>query len=355
MCITRNAWVLLTLSLPTFCLVLPSTSLGRTWYVKADSTGDAPSIKAALDSASSGDTVLVAPGTYFKTDDPDTWIRPGAGVALVSEGGPEITILEHCGSSTGIVLEACEGARVSGFTIRFAAKPGCGYPMGHTYGVFCYQCTDIVVENCIIEDVVYGILAESESQARYKPVFRDNVIRDCYSGISCWDVAEPGRPYLVGNSISYCDVGVEVFDSQPYVDSCEIMHCEDYGMRYDGDCGGDVWSSVIAHNLGDGVRIYTDPAPAAPNFNGSWLPEEANDIYDNAGWDIWYAHSCGHCLVMAIYNYWGSDCPDFAAKIHGRVVYSPWMDSTHTHVFTESDCPEAIEPSTWGSIKAMFR
>jgi hypothetical protein len=58
---------------------------------------------------------------------------------------------------------------------------------------------------------------------------------------------------------------------------------------------------------------------------------------------------------MAIYNYWGSDCPDFAAKIHGRVDYTPWMDSTHTQVFDEDDCPPSTEPCTWSSIKAMYR
>jgi hypothetical protein len=112
---------------------------------------------------------------------------------------------------------------------------------------------------------------------------------------------------------------------------------------------------VIAHNQGDGVVICSDPPLASPDFNGSWLPEEANDIYDNGGWDIWYEHSGDWALVMAIYNYWGSNCPNFAAKIHGRVDYSPWMDSTHTEVLTESNCPDAAESSTWGAIKSMYR
>jgi hypothetical protein len=56
----------------------------RTWYVTADSTGDAPFIRAAIDSAATGDTVLVAPGTYVFPA--CRWIRKG--IVMKSEAGP---------------------------------------------------------------------------------------------------------------------------------------------------------------------------------------------------------------------------------------------------------------------------
>ena len=96
----------------------------RTWHVPSE----CPTIHAGLDSASSGDSVLVAPGTYLKTDDPETWVHPGPGVRLVSEGGPDVTIIEFCSSSIGILLNQCEGARVCGFTVRFGSGPGCWNP-----------------------------------------------------------------------------------------------------------------------------------------------------------------------------------------------------------------------------------
>jgi hypothetical protein len=333
-------------------LLLPVALSARTWYVTPDSTGLATPIKAALDSASYGDTVLVGPGTYLETDDPNTWISPNPGIALVGRDGAEVTIIEFCNTTVGIGLGNCEGARVSGFTVRFAVRPGCG-PGGVTSGIFCYRCTDVVVENCIVEDVAYGIEVLRESQSWWKPLFRGITIRDCSTGIKCRDVGGPGRPYFENITITHCDAGVEVRDSQPNLELCSIVYCG-YAMEYIGFCGGNCDRCIIAHNE-EGVHIHSDPPLAAPYFNGSWLPENANDFYDNAGWDIYYVHTHQQALVMAIWNYWGEDCLDFSSRIYGRVDYTPWTDSTHTRLLNPEVCGQGMEPSTWGGIKALFR
>jgi hypothetical protein len=227
--------------------------------------------------------------------------------------------------------------------------------MGKTYGIVCHNCTDVVVENCVIEDLDHGIEVSGESLESWKPVFRGNTISGCSYGISCSFVSQPGKPFFDGNTIVGCGWGVEVLYAHPNFESCEILHSIERGMMYSGHCGGNVNKCVIAHTGGNGVTIYSDPPLASPAFNGSWLPENANDFYDNSGWDLWYEHTSEQGLVMAPYNYWGIDCPDFATRIHGGVIYRPWMDSTHTQVFTESDCPGATEPSSWGGIKALFR
>ena len=352
---TQSAWILLILVMPAFCLLLPSTSLARTWYVEPDSTGSASAIHAAMDSASSGDTVLVGPGSYMVADDTARWISLKPGVALVGEQGAETTEILVCGIGAGIYLRDCEGARVSGFKVRHPDLPGCDIPVGGIYGIKISECTDVVVEDCILEDVAIGIKVVGESSEWWKPVIRNNVIRNCSMGILCDDVNEPGRPYFVGNTVTGCRWGVHVHDSEPNFDGCEITYCREFGMMYVGYCGGNVKRSIIAHNEEFGISVGTDPPIASPTFNGSWLPELANDIYDNGSWDIFYDHTGPDAPLMAIYNCWRAECPDFPRRVYGNVMYSPWLDSTHTRLIYTVDCETSTEPSTWGSIKAMFK
>jgi hypothetical protein len=78
--------------------------------------GDADSIAQALLMAGPYDTVLVAPGTYYvNLEWPST-----AGIKLLSEGGPEVTILDGSDDVQviGIYTDVDTTTVVSGFTIQ---------------------------------------------------------------------------------------------------------------------------------------------------------------------------------------------------------------------------------------------
>jgi hypothetical protein len=88
--------------LPTLLILLALSGPvhARTWRVPSE----CPTISAGCDSATHGDTVLVAAGTYYSDSagtQSEAWIVPKDGVALVSEDGPEVTMLVKCPSSAG--------------------------------------------------------------------------------------------------------------------------------------------------------------------------------------------------------------------------------------------------------------
>jgi hypothetical protein len=97
-------------------LVLAGSVSARTWYVKADGTGDAPTIQAGVDSTAAGDTVLVGPGTYYNGP---SGVDVRENVVVTSEWGPlETTLMTAAWPPTYGVFTVRSGAEVSGFWIK---------------------------------------------------------------------------------------------------------------------------------------------------------------------------------------------------------------------------------------------
>jgi hypothetical protein len=133
-------------------LLLPATANSATLRVPSEY----PTIQAGLDAAASGDTVLVAPGTY--TDFEVRGLRTACvflkgGVALRSESGPQVTTIDMQGQGTtqpNVVLGQflTEEAVVQGFTIT-------GQPFGRS-GMYFNESARVTVEDCILRDMDAG-------------------------------------------------------------------------------------------------------------------------------------------------------------------------------------------------------
>lgn len=110
---------------------------------------DFPNIQAGLSAASPGDTVLVAPGTYTGVNNRNLNFY-GKGVALVSEQGPDVTIIDaqHLGRCFVITNSEGPDTIIDGFTIRNGETiSGTGALDGG--GIYCNGSSP-VIRNCVI-------------------------------------------------------------------------------------------------------------------------------------------------------------------------------------------------------------
>src|SRR5437867_11196812 len=129
----------------------------RTWHVLPDSTGDAPTIQAAIDSARAGDEILLAPGVYRRSSQGDngnrfnpSMVTVKAGLTLRGEGGAESAILDaESGGGRGARVIWCPDAgevRIEGLTLT-GGIGGTDYGGG---GIAAMPSALPFISNCIV-------------------------------------------------------------------------------------------------------------------------------------------------------------------------------------------------------------
>ncbi len=123
----------------TFVLVLTAVAGAETLRVPSEY----PTIHAAIAAAVTGDTVLVADGTYTGPGNTNTWFFMKA-ITVRSENGPANCIIDCEGAGSGFLFsgEPPESV-VDGFTIT----NGLAFEGG---GIYMYYFSDPTILNCII-------------------------------------------------------------------------------------------------------------------------------------------------------------------------------------------------------------
>jgi hypothetical protein len=322
-------------------LFVPASVESRTWYVRVDGTGDAPTIQAAVDSAQDADEVLVAAGTYTWTNqspnnDSNTMIDVAVEIWLHSESGPEATILDAEGEGRVMYIHNYD-ARIQPVIEGFTLQHGSADLMDNGAGILTGYCDPVIANNIIVDNWTFyygGALFFGESNAIVEGnLFARNTVVDRGGAILSWtncqltirnNVFDDNLAGQDGAAI-YCfqstgtiednvitrntagDNGGGIFcwGSSPAINNNLIawnrasgecgggIYCRDSAPEIEGNtlfsnrssCGASVYledsSPAISSNIiagsQDGVAVYCDTT-STPSIT-------CNDFWDNEGGD----------------------------------------------------------------------
>jgi parallel beta-helix repeat protein len=127
-------------------VLAPSASAQNTIHVPAD----VPTIQGAIQSASSGDTILVAPGTYRENID-------FLGKAITVEGASADTTILQGGSAPGAVVRFISGEGRGSVLSNFTIQGGVPAFVPDAGGILIYRASPTIQNNIIQNNTGCGI------------------------------------------------------------------------------------------------------------------------------------------------------------------------------------------------------
>ncbi|UCD00144.1 MAG: hypothetical protein JSW66_09735 [Phycisphaerales bacterium] len=152
---------------------------------------DAATIQQAIDAATGGDIVEVAPGTYAGDGNRDIDFR-GKAITVRSAQGPEATTID-CEGHRGFYFHSAEGpdSVLRGFTIIGAVAPGSQIPADN-----------LSWNSSSIHPIGAGIFCEFSS-----PRIVDCVLRQCSAELGGGIGVVAGQPVIIDCTIEECRAG----------------------------------------------------------------------------------------------------------------------------------------------------
>lgn len=323
-------------------------------YVDPGGGGDVLSIPEGVWNGGIDDTVLVAAGTYEVS--PDTWpiALHGGSPTIMSESGAAATVIQGDGTTSPFRVAAHTGdsrIRIVGFTIRETPAP-------------ILNQTAVTAEMLFTDNVVEDNATGVDVRQSVGLVARNVIHRNGEYGLSIYHfdgVIESNE--ICGNGAGIRGVCCE----EPAIRHNHIHHNAGYGIKT--GFTGNITYNLIEHNGAEGIRcqctgvmehnVIRENAVGIHAESWAMCSLHENDICGNTSFNL--RCSTGFTQFTewdATMNWWGTTDPDEIATgirdceddpgILCRVLFDPWCETPGCGV-------TPVEPSSWGTIKSMFR
>lgn len=250
-----------------FTLALGGSAAAATWHVQPVGGGDAKTIQAGIDMASTGDVVMVAAGTYSGLGNVNLSFN-GKGITLQSESGPLLTVIDCQLNSSGLKFQNGEGfdAMVTGFTIKNARgyKGGAFYINGAS-PMICYN----VIQDCYAFQKGGAIYVANGSPMIFNNTMDGNGA--AFSG-GCFQLDSGAAPQIYQNII--CHTTNAGAFSCSAASGATFVSCNDIWWNAGGDaiCIGNVGSNYSQDPLfcgvaGSGNYFLQQTSPCSSSFS----------------------------------------------------------------------------------------
>jgi parallel beta-helix repeat protein len=243
---------------------------------------DQPTIQAGINSASDGDTVLVADGIYHGDGNHDISFL-GKAITVMSKHGAETCTLECENQGIGFLFNNGEDSTsvVQGFTIL----------RSYSDGMFCRNASSPrIMNNRILYGWGTGIVCKGASH----PLILNNEITHNGLGIQCLDFSDP---IITGNTISGSSTwGISISFSSPDISANTVTENAYGGIRVANASNPEITGNLISYNStpshGAGINLLASSSVIRGNTiswnnapsgrgGGVYVEESAGILDDN--------------------------------------------------------------------------